>query len=143
MQEDRAFILERLGKFFPDLEPDIVASVLLNAKDAATASDMLREIQEGKIAANATRHQALSPPADGPLLRQQEQDTLRQQLDLSQATLRELLEEDLPTLMQQLTRSLLEREFPKLDTKVVAVTLRDHDNDVARARQALKSLLEY
>ena len=122
---------------------------------------MLREIQEGKDAASASRLQASpiglegnnkspqkqdAPGQEETSKRQQEQDALMQQLDLSQATVQELLEEELPNLRKQLDYSqaiiqdLLEREFPKLTTQVVAVTLRDYDFDVADTREVLKSL---
>lgn len=126
---------------------------------------MLREIQAGKDAAGSAdiRH---SPSRTEPsksnhqeqpnnldlqwrlLKGENEQDGLRQQLNLSQATVHELLEEQLPHITQQLNNSqaaiqdLLEREFPMLTTQVVAVTLRDYDYDVATAREVLKSLTE-
>ena len=126
---------------------------------------MLREIQAGKNTAgfaNArpsprstkpSKNSAQEPPdtldLQWRLLKgENEQDGLRQQLNLSQATVQELLEEQLPHLTQQLNSSqatiqeLLEREFPMLTTKVVAVTLRDYDYDVVAAREVLKSLAE-
>ena len=115
---------------------------------------MLREIEEGKDAATATHPRAPSiVPGQSQHSQQKqnspgqrEQDGLRQQLDLSQATVQELLEEELPSLRQQLDRSqatiqdLLESEFSTLDTKVVAVTLRDYEYDVAATREVLKTL---
>ena len=122
-------------------------------------------MQAGKEAAGSANAQ-YSPPSTKPskdsheeqpdsldlqwrlLKGENEQDGLRQQLNLSQATVQELLEEQLPQLTQQLNNSqaaiqeLLEREFPMLTTKVVAVTLRDYDYDFVAAREVLKSLTE-
>ena len=158
-------MIEELGKSFPELDPGLVTSIFLTAPNAGAASDMLREIQAGKDALGSADVK-YSPPVAKPsksshqeqpdsldlqwrvLKGENEQDGLRQQLNLSQETVQELLEEQLPHLTQQLNNSqaaiqdLLEREFPMLTTKVVAVTLRDYDYDVATAREVLKSLTE-
>ena len=135
--------MEKLGRYFPDLDPDLVASILLEAPDAATASDTLRDIQASKDPSWGRPHVQYDNPDSHT---QKEHENLKSQLEASQATVKELLEEELPKLMQQLQHShtimqeMLESEFPNLTTKVVAVTLRDHDNDVASTRAVLKGL---
>ena len=125
--EDRTSTLEQLEIEFSDLDTPLIASVLIDAPNVASARSTLRRVQEENTNVRVAREKQYSRDRAENSQINQENENLRQRLLHSQAAI----------------QSLLEREFPRLSTQVVAITLHDHDHDVRSTREVLRSLSNY
>ena len=118
---------EQMIKDFPDLDISLITSVLKDAPTIASAIGALQLIREENHALQAARYNSLRSPREESSSTPQENDSLRAQLERSHAALQDLLE----------------REYPRLDAKVVAVTLRDSGYHIEFTRRILASLSEF
>ena len=125
--EDRTSTLEQLEIEFSDLDTPLIASVLIDAPNVASARSTLRRVREENTNVRVAREKQYSRDRAENSQINQENENLRQRLLHSQAAI----------------QSLLEREFPRLSTQVVAITLHDHDHDVRSTREVLRSLSNY
>lgn len=125
--EDRTSTLEQFEFEFSDLDTPLIASVLIDALSVESARSTLRRIREENTNVRIAREKHNSRGRAENLQVNQENENLRQRLIRSQAGI----------------QILLEREFPRLSTQVVAITLYDHDYDVQSTREVLKSLSNY
>lgn len=114
-------------KDFPDLETSLVASVITEAPTIASAIGTLQRIREENRNLQAARYKLLTSQREESSRVRQENDRLRLQLERSHAAVQELLE----------------REYPRLDTRVVAVTFRDSNYDATFTRRVLASLSDF
>ena len=112
---------------FPDLDTSLIASVLMDTPTIASAIGTLQRIREENHNLQAARYKLLGSQPEESSRMTQENDSLRLQLERSHVAVQDLLE----------------KEYPRLDTKVVAVTFRDSGYNVAFTRRILASLSDF
>ena len=112
---------------FPDLKSSLIASVLMEAPTIASAIGTLQRIREENHNLQTARYKLLTSQREESSRMRQENDSLRLQLERSHAAVQEMLE----------------REYPRLDTRVVAVTFRDSGHDATFTRRVLASLSNF
>ncbi|KAL8791681.1 MAG: hypothetical protein Q9195_005688 [Heterodermia aff. obscurata] len=121
--EPRPSFSAQMMEDFPDLERSLIASVLTDAPTIASAIGTLQRIREENHNLQAAKCKLRTSERE----MRQENEGLRMQLETSHAAVQDLLG----------------REYPRLDTRVVAVTLRDSGYDVAFTRRVLGCLLDF
>ena len=99
----------------------------MDAPTIASAIGTLQRIREENHGLQAARHNLLTNQREESSRIQQENDRLRLQLERSHTAVQDLLE----------------REYPKLDSRVVAVTFRDSGYQIAFTRRVLASLSDF
>lgn len=114
-------------KDFPDLESSLIASVVMDAPTIASAIGALSRIREEDRNLQAARYKQLAGPRDESSRTQQGNDSVRLQSERSRAAVQDLLES----------------EYPRLDTRVVAVTFRDSGYDLTFTRRVLTCLSDF
>ncbi|CAF9938936.1 MAG: hypothetical protein HETSPECPRED_001428 [Heterodermia speciosa] len=126
-QETRTSFSEQMVKDFPDLESSLIASVVMDAPTIASAIGALSRIREEDRNLQAARYKQLAGPRDESSRTQQGNDSVRLQSERSRAAVQDLLES----------------EYPRLDTRVVAVTFRDSGYDLTFTRRVLTCLSDF
>lgn len=120
-------MLGQLEQEFPDLDTALVASVLIDAPNVASARGTLRRIREENNNVRIAQDKLISRHREENSQMQRENNSLRQQLSRSNTAIQDFLE----------------REFPRLSSQVVAITLRDHNYDVTGTREVLRRLSDF